>query len=62
MVTRECSSEKGQKETSAKNCKLGVGGKGLVQGPHSPGKTWKPEKTWKKLLFLLQTWKMGVED
>ena len=26
-----------------------------------PGNTWKPEKTWKKLLFLLQTWKMGVE-
>ena len=29
--------------------------KDIFQGPHSP------EKTWKKLLFLLLTWKMGVE-
>ena len=31
------------------------------QGPHSPGKTQKPEKTWKKTTFLFKTRKIGVK-
>ena len=33
-----------------------------MQGPHSPGNTWKPEKTWIKLLFYNKPGKWGLRS